>query len=67
MLPQPAAGGEPFQAGPAAQRLGRIADQDVVTMGARFEREGHRGAAGLGNVHEDVAAAGRDDHGASLS
>lgn len=56
MLPEPAAGGQLFQAGSSAQCLRGIADQDVILHGPVFERRGEGSPAGLRDVDENVAA-----------
>ena len=42
----------------AALCLGGVADQDVVSMRPRLQRQRHRGAAGLGYMHKDEPASG---------
>ena len=62
MFPEPPRRLQHLQPGTAALRLGRVADQDVIGPRPRLQRERQRRAAGLGDMHEDVAAAARDDH-----
>ena len=56
MLPQPSAGLQPFQAAAPFDRLWRIADQNIVAMGPRLQRQRHRGATRFGNMDKDVTA-----------
>ena len=63
MFPQPSVGFDPVQSPLARARLGRIPDQHILLHRAGFEGEGKRRAAGLGNMHEDIFAPARQDHG----
>lgn len=67
MFPQPPARRALRHPAAPPQRLGRIAQQDVILHRARFQRQRQRRAPRLGDMDEQVSPPGAEDHAARLA
>lgn len=62
MLPQASRRIEPDKAATPASRRWGVADENIVSFRAVLQRKSKRCSPSLGDVHEDVATARRDNH-----